>query len=491
MLNAVLGDGMSSRLFLSVREELGLAYDVSSGLVDYADAGALEISAGVDPVRAAGGHRRDPRRARPPARRPGSGRRAGQGQALPRRRAGAADGRHAPRGVVDRRPGGAPRSGPQPRRGARRDRRGGRRGRPAPGPVACSSTTGCAWPPSRRLATCAASSRDCGCRHDASRRDPAGEWPHTPRRPADLALARVHLRLGSLALARAELEMLAGAGELDGPGRVDLAEARWRTGDLAGAGEAAMEALTVLGDEPVALVIAAEAAAALGRPSEARRLATRAMDGVGGPIDGIFAGMPRSAVWPADAAEPPPTAATLFQQDPIPAQARRAGDSDAVVASTLRAPAGEPSAARPVVADPGHARLLGRRRGRGPARTRAARSRRGARSGRAGARRRRASRRRHCGSRSPCGSPRRWPPRSSRRPRVRPGPGLRRRPWRRVPAGRARDRGTPGLRDGRLVRIAATAAEPGRTADARARPAVSDTIPRVQRTRTQGRHARQ
>jgi len=49
VLNAVLGDGMSSRLFLSVREELGLAYDVSSGLVDYADAGALEVSAGVDP----------------------------------------------------------------------------------------------------------------------------------------------------------------------------------------------------------------------------------------------------------------------------------------------------------------------------------------------------------------------------------------------------------------------------------------------------------
>jgi predicted Zn-dependent peptidase len=49
LLNAVLGDGMSSRLFQAVREELGLAYDISSGLVDYADAGALEISAGVDP----------------------------------------------------------------------------------------------------------------------------------------------------------------------------------------------------------------------------------------------------------------------------------------------------------------------------------------------------------------------------------------------------------------------------------------------------------
>ena len=51
VLNAVLGDGMSSRLFLSVREAQGLAYDVSSGLVDYADAGSLEVSAGVDPAR--------------------------------------------------------------------------------------------------------------------------------------------------------------------------------------------------------------------------------------------------------------------------------------------------------------------------------------------------------------------------------------------------------------------------------------------------------
>ena len=50
VLNAVLGDGMSSRLFLGLREEKGLAYDVSSGVVEYADAGALEVSAGVDPA---------------------------------------------------------------------------------------------------------------------------------------------------------------------------------------------------------------------------------------------------------------------------------------------------------------------------------------------------------------------------------------------------------------------------------------------------------
>jgi predicted Zn-dependent peptidase len=49
ILNVIIGDGMSSRLFLTLREELALAYDVSSGVLDYADAGALEVSAGVDP----------------------------------------------------------------------------------------------------------------------------------------------------------------------------------------------------------------------------------------------------------------------------------------------------------------------------------------------------------------------------------------------------------------------------------------------------------
>jgi predicted Zn-dependent peptidase len=51
VLNAVLGDGMSSRLFLSLVDRDALAYDVSSGLVEYADAGSLEVSAGVDPAR--------------------------------------------------------------------------------------------------------------------------------------------------------------------------------------------------------------------------------------------------------------------------------------------------------------------------------------------------------------------------------------------------------------------------------------------------------
>jgi predicted Zn-dependent peptidase len=49
VLNAILGDGMSSRLFQSVREEKGLAYDVSSYTIDYADSGAFVVAAGVDP----------------------------------------------------------------------------------------------------------------------------------------------------------------------------------------------------------------------------------------------------------------------------------------------------------------------------------------------------------------------------------------------------------------------------------------------------------
>lgn len=49
LLSAVLGDGSSSRLFLSVREEAGLAYDVHTFQVEYQDAGVLGVYAGVDP----------------------------------------------------------------------------------------------------------------------------------------------------------------------------------------------------------------------------------------------------------------------------------------------------------------------------------------------------------------------------------------------------------------------------------------------------------
>src|SRR5262249_55108084 len=52
LLNAILGDSMSSRLFNTVREELGLAYDVSSATPTYRDTGALVVYAGVEPRRA-------------------------------------------------------------------------------------------------------------------------------------------------------------------------------------------------------------------------------------------------------------------------------------------------------------------------------------------------------------------------------------------------------------------------------------------------------
>jgi predicted Zn-dependent peptidase len=53
VLNAILGQGMGSRLFLEVRENRGLAYQVGSQVNFFADAGELIISAGVDTRKAA------------------------------------------------------------------------------------------------------------------------------------------------------------------------------------------------------------------------------------------------------------------------------------------------------------------------------------------------------------------------------------------------------------------------------------------------------
>lgn len=120
------------------------------------------------------------------------------------------------------------------------------------------------------------------------------------QRAGALRLARLHLRLGSLGLARAELEALAGSGELDEAALLDLAEIRWRTGDLPGAGEAAVAAISTGDESALALVIAAEAAAGASRPAEARRLAGQALARAEQPLDRIFAGMPRSSIWPHD-----------------------------------------------------------------------------------------------------------------------------------------------------------------------------------------------
>lgn len=123
-------------------------------------------------------------------------------------------------------------------------------------------------------------------------------------RDIDLVVARLHLRLGSLQLARAELEEMAGKGILDDEGLIDLAEARWRTGDLAGAGEAADVAIGAGNEAVVALVIAAEATAAAGRPAEARRLASRALEMADLSVTDVFAGMPRSSIWPIEPGTP-------------------------------------------------------------------------------------------------------------------------------------------------------------------------------------------
>lgn len=155
---------------------------------------------------------------------------------------------------------------------------------------------------------------------------PADEKTETPN-GADGRLARLHLGTGLLRLARVELEELAGEGRLDADGVLDLAEARWRTGDLRGAAEAAgawleagvgtgdtetggrglalahalvADGLTVRGrdDEAAAHVAAALAALAAGIPGEEGPHA--AARSVAGALDALFAGIaPRADAWPA------------------------------------------------------------------------------------------------------------------------------------------------------------------------------------------------
>jgi predicted Zn-dependent peptidase len=51
LLNVMLGEGMSSRLFLQLRERRALAYDIYSYVSHFLDAGALTVYAGVEPKR--------------------------------------------------------------------------------------------------------------------------------------------------------------------------------------------------------------------------------------------------------------------------------------------------------------------------------------------------------------------------------------------------------------------------------------------------------
>jgi len=49
LLNVILGEGMSSRLFSEIRDKMGLAYSISSYVEHFLDTGALTVCASVDP----------------------------------------------------------------------------------------------------------------------------------------------------------------------------------------------------------------------------------------------------------------------------------------------------------------------------------------------------------------------------------------------------------------------------------------------------------
>jgi predicted Zn-dependent peptidase len=49
LLNVILGEGMSSRLFSEVRDRLGLAYSINSFVEHFADTGSMTVYAGVKP----------------------------------------------------------------------------------------------------------------------------------------------------------------------------------------------------------------------------------------------------------------------------------------------------------------------------------------------------------------------------------------------------------------------------------------------------------
>jgi hypothetical protein len=120
-----------------------------------------------------------------------------------------------------------------------------------------------------------------------------------PARINELRMARVHLRMGQLTLARAELEDMYRREALDVVGLAVLAEARWRTGEGPAAADAALAHLDAGGSDDVAVCIAAEAVAAEGRPAEARALMDRLPASDAATLDALFAGMPRRAFWPA------------------------------------------------------------------------------------------------------------------------------------------------------------------------------------------------
>jgi hypothetical protein len=173
--------------------------------------------------------------------------------------------------------------------------------------------------------------------------------PDGRERGSELRLARLHLRGGTYALARVELETLAGADRLDRDAVLDLAEVRWRTGDLPGAAAAA-ETWLAEGEAgsgaPLILahVICAEAAADGGRADEAAAHVQAAADGLGDrrTLEAVLAGIVARAAWgwgetpPSGlAADPGPVAAITPGQAPaVPAAAAAATAAAATPAPT-------------------------------------------------------------------------------------------------------------------------------------------------------------
>ena len=147
---------------------------------------------------------------------------------------------------------------------------------------------------------------------DAPPPEPGDDQATLVERSTEARLARVHLRGGLLTLARATLESMAGAGTLDRDAMADLAEVRWRSGDLEGAADAARAHQASGGDEPLAALIIAEDMVRSGREADANPIAGGLYERVGGAVDVLFAREPRSEIWPpandgwmpAGAAEP-------------------------------------------------------------------------------------------------------------------------------------------------------------------------------------------
>ena len=163
----------------------------------------------------------------------------------------------------------------------------------------------------------------------------------------DLRLAGTHLRTGALLLARAELEALATRGVITGPGFADLAEARWRTGELERAAEAAAAHVAAEGTLPIARLILVEAAAAAGRPEDAadHQQALAALPP--GELAALFAGMPHRASWP-DLEAGEPGGEGLGLADTIPATPAVSAEPPAVERrARVRAPRRRPEAAFP------------------------------------------------------------------------------------------------------------------------------------------------